>query len=58
MGTILKEESENSVFNAVCRNLIIVYIFIFMSVNKQQQQRKKCMHALYCDIIRIKEDCC
>ena len=53
MGKIPKEGSKNSVFIAVWRNLIIVYIFIFMSI-----KQNKCVHALYCDITTIKEDCC
>ena len=34
MGTILKKGSKNSAFIALWRNLIIVYIFIFISVNE------------------------
>ena len=53
MGTIQKKSSKNSVFIAVWRNLIIIYIFIFKSV-----KQNKCARMLYCDIITIKEDCC
>ena len=53
MGKILKEGLQEFYIYRVWRNLIIVYMFIFMRV-----KQNKCVHVLYCDIITIKEDCC
>ena len=47
-GENLKEGYQEFCVYRVWRNLIIGYIFIFMSVNEN-----KCVRVLYCDIITI-----
>ena len=51
MGMILKEGWQEFCVYRIWRNLIIVFISIFMGVNKTNA-------VSYCDIITIKEDCC
>ena len=52
-GNDLKEGQQELCVYRVWRNLIVAYIFIFY-----ERKQNKCVYVLFCDIIRIKEDCC
>ena len=52
MGTILKKSSKNFMFIEFGE---IDYSLHFYFYGRKQN---KCVHVLFCDIIKIKEDCC